>query len=140
MKNHKSEVGLKIFHCDTAISPFSIFIFHLKIYKEVKEDELIPAHLLGNMWAQTWMEIERFLLPYPGEPTLDVTPYLKNNLKDAKGMFEEAEKFFTSLGWRKLPKKFWTHSLFVEPKDRKVINATGHDPNCYLVKCVALYF
>jgi len=91
-----------------------------KVYKEVTEDDLIPAHLLGNMWAQAWTQIERFLLPYPSEPTLDVTPNLKSKLKDAKGMFLEAERFFTSLGWRKLPAKFWTHSMFVEPEDRKV--------------------
>ena len=92
-----------------------------QVYKEVTEDDLIPAHLLGNMWAQAWTQIERFLLPYPSEPTLDVTPNLKSKLKDAKGMFLEAERFFTSLGWRKLPAKFWTHSMFVEPEDRKVI-------------------
>ena len=35
-------------------------------------------------------------------------------------MFLEAEKFFVSLGWRKLPNTFWTRSMLEEPRGRKV--------------------
>ena len=33
----------------------------------VKEAEPIPAHLLGNMWAQTWENIFPLVTPYPGK-------------------------------------------------------------------------
>lgn len=91
-----------------------------KIYpKLVKPEGLIPAHLLGNMWAQNWDNIYDKMIPYPDEPTIDVTPKLKENYT-VNTMFKMAESFFMSLGWPKLPDKFWTHSLFVQPKDRKV--------------------
>ena len=33
----------------------------------------LPAHLLGNMWAQSWNNIADMLTPYPAKPSLDVT-------------------------------------------------------------------
>lgn len=33
----------------------------------------IPAHLLGNMWAQTWSNIADFTYPYPGKQLPDAT-------------------------------------------------------------------
>ena len=91
-----------------------------KVYQDVvTEDGMIPAHLLGNMWAQSWGNIYKYVVPFPEEPTLDITPLLEAN-QTVNGMFKMAEGFFTSIGWPKLPRKFWTHSLFVEPQNRKV--------------------
>lgn len=39
----------------------------------VSKDGPIPAHLLGNMWAQTWTNIADFAIPYPGKQMPDVT-------------------------------------------------------------------
>jgi len=86
----------------------------------VKDDDLIPAHLLGNLWAQTWEQTYRHVVPYPDEAALDATPYLKQRLKNVRGMFKEAEKFFVSIGWRHLPSTFWSRSMLEEPKKRKV--------------------
>ena len=33
----------------------------------------LPAHLLGNMWAQSWNNIADMLTPYPAKPSIDVT-------------------------------------------------------------------
>ena len=33
----------------------------------------IPAHLLGNMWSQTWGNIYDLVEPYEGVSDLDVT-------------------------------------------------------------------
>ena len=38
-------------------------------------------------------------------------------------MFETAEEFFNSIGWRKLPKQFWTKSMLIKPKG---LNVTCH--------------
>lgn len=34
----------------------------------------IPAHILGDMWGQSWSGIVPFTLPYPGKKMVDVTP------------------------------------------------------------------
>ena len=33
---------------------------------QIQSDGLIPAHLLGNMWAQYWVNIFDDVAPYPG--------------------------------------------------------------------------
>ncbi len=38
-----------------------------KKYPQVKDGEPIPAHLLGNMWAQEWVNIYDMVAPYPGK-------------------------------------------------------------------------
>ncbi|KAA0187077.1 hypothetical protein HAZT_HAZT010116, partial [Hyalella azteca] len=37
----------------------------------------IPAHLLGNMWAQSWSNIYDIVQPYPNKPSLDVTQFMQ---------------------------------------------------------------
>lgn len=46
-----------------------------KIYgpKIVPEKGPIPAHLLGNMWSQSWSNIAKNTVPYPGKERGDVT-------------------------------------------------------------------
>ena len=40
----------------------------------VSKDGLIPAHLLGNMWSESWENIADFTLPFPGKTMPDPTP------------------------------------------------------------------
>jgi peptidyl-dipeptidase A len=44
---------------------------------KVPEAGLIPAHLLGNMWAQEWGNIYPLVEPYKGAASIDVTKALK---------------------------------------------------------------
>ena len=46
-----------------------------KQYGESKigKNDPIPAHLLGNMWAQRWANILSFTTPYPEKQSVDVT-------------------------------------------------------------------
>ncbi len=81
----------------------------------------IPAHVLGNMWSQTWGYVYDDLAPYPGEASLDVTAGIKKKKLDSKGMVKVGEDFFVSLGMTKLPDTFWERSLFDKPKDREVV-------------------
>ena len=37
----------------------------------------IPAHTLGNMWAQDWTNLYEDLIPFPGRANVDVTSALK---------------------------------------------------------------
>ncbi|KAM6897562.1 angiotensin-converting enzyme [Xenentodon cancila] len=81
----------------------------------------IPAHLLGNMWAQTWNNIYDMMIPYPDRPNLDVTDEMARQGYNATHMFRVAEEFFISLGLAEMPREFWEKSMLVKPDDREVV-------------------
>jgi peptidyl-dipeptidase A len=81
----------------------------------------IPAHLLGNMWAQQWGTIYNSVAPKDADPGYNVTELLAQNGYDEIKMVKQAEGFFTSLGFGALPETFWTRSMFVQPQDRDVV-------------------
>ncbi|MCU8069082.1 M2 family metallopeptidase [Shewanella sp. SM32] len=81
----------------------------------------IPAHLLGNMWAQQWGNVYDLVAPNNADPGYDVTELLAKKGYDEHKMVKQAEGFFTSLGFAPLPESFWARSLFVQPKDRDVV-------------------
>ena len=87
----------------------------------VPEDKPIPAHLLGNMWAQQWGNIYPILAPANADRGYDLTQILKARNTDAKQMVRYGESFFTSLGFDPLPQTFWERSLFLKPADRDVV-------------------
>ena len=87
----------------------------------VSEDRPIPAHLLGNMWAQTWGNIYPLLAPANADRGYDLTQILKSKNTDAKQMVRYGEGFFTSVGFDPLPSTFWERSLFLKPADREVV-------------------
>lgn len=80
----------------------------------------IPAHLLGNMWAQSWGNIYEDVAPQGNASSTDIGERLKAKQYSEVEMVRTAEKFFSSLGFEPLPDTFWTRSLFVEPADRTV--------------------
>lgn len=123
---------------------------HEKYGDKVPADGLIPAHLLGNMWAQEWSNIYPLVEPYPGVSELDIGSTLKArrdaqayemlkalpadaqatrraeklNEADAwiaREMVGSAENFYTSMGIRELPDSFWAQSMFIRPRDRDVV-------------------
>ena len=69
--------------------------------------KLIPAHWLGNRWSQQW----------PGlVEAANFDEYFKG--RESKWLVEQAERFYVSLGWPKLPEVFWTKSdLYELPPD-----------------------
>lgn len=88
---------------------------------KVPVDGPIPAHLTGNMWAQSWENLYPLLEPHPGQPSLDVTAALQAKGYDEIKMVKTAEGFFTSLGLDPLPETFWERSMFTKPDDREVV-------------------
>jgi peptidyl-dipeptidase A len=88
---------------------------------KVPLDKPIPAHLLGNMWAQGWGNIYDLVAPENSDPGYDVTKLLADKGYDELKMVKGAEGFFTSLGFAPLPETFWSRSLFVKPRDRDVV-------------------
>jgi peptidyl-dipeptidase A len=87
----------------------------------VPERGPIPAHLLGNMWAQQWGNIYPLVAPKDADPGFDLTARLKAKGVGEPEMVRYGERFFQSLGFAALPKTFWERSLFVKPRDREVV-------------------
>jgi peptidyl-dipeptidase A len=81
----------------------------------------IPAHLLGNIWAQEWNNVYPLMDSPKPEQSYDLTKILQDRKTDARGMVKYGEGFFTSLGFAPLPQTFWERSLFTKPADRDVV-------------------
>src|SRR5439155_1191352 len=73
----------------------------IKKYGKVADrpDGLIPAHLLGNLWAQEWGNVYPLVAPADSGQGYDLTELLKEHKVDELGMVHYAESFFTSLGF-----------------------------------------
>ena len=59
----------------------------------------IPAHWIGNRWAQAWPGLTQ---------AADLDPLFKD--KSPEWIVEQGERFYTSLGMRALPRSFWEKS------------------------------
>ncbi|KAL8605178.1 hypothetical protein ACOMHN_031119 [Nucella lapillus] len=81
----------------------------------------IPAHLLGNLWGQVWVNLQDLMMPYPNKTALDVTPNMVKQNYTVRKLFETADEFFTSMGLKPMPKAFWDHSMFEKPKDGREV-------------------
>lgn len=81
----------------------------------------IPAHLLGNMWAQEWGNIYDIVKDDDMQAPYDLTQLVVDSGMSEQDMVKVGEKFFTSLGFKPLPETFWERSQFVQPRDRDVV-------------------
>jgi peptidyl-dipeptidase A len=83
---------------------------------------LIPAHLLGNIWAQDWSNVYPLVASKTAPSAgFDVTELLKRKGLQPLDLFKIAERFYVSLGMKPLPETFWQRSLFTKPRDREVV-------------------
>jgi peptidyl-dipeptidase A len=91
---------------------------------------MLPAHMLGNMWAQDWSNIYPLVAAPASGERYDLTAALERRKINERGLVKYAENFFTSLGYQPLPPAFWERSLFKKPADREVVchaSASGWD-------------
>ena len=89
--------------------------------KGILADGPIPAHLLGNMWAQSWGNIFEIVKPFPKKEYIDVTKRMVEKKITTIDMFRLSEEFFTSLGLKAMTPEFWNRSIIEKPKDRAII-------------------
>ncbi|KAJ9581076.1 hypothetical protein L9F63_023745, partial [Diploptera punctata] len=86
------------------------------------DDDLIPAHVLGNMWAQSWENIYDIVKPFPDASLVDVTSALQEQGFTAKKMFETSDEFYQSLG---LPENSMSYdesvAMISKPEDGRVV-------------------
>ena len=97
-----------------------------------RSDGMIPAHLLGNMWAQEWDNIYDIVAPTSVPSTYDLEAALKRQipnatstdrgqqLEAAKALARYGDSFYMSLGFDALPETFYQRSQFIRPRDRDV--------------------
>ncbi|UYV61432.1 hypothetical protein LAZ67_1004811 [Cordylochernes scorpioides] len=85
----------------------------VKLYGEevVKPDGPIPAHLLGNMWGESWNHLQDITRPFPDKQDVDITPEMVRRNVTAIQMFKISEGFFTSLGMKRMTPEFWHYSV-----------------------------
>ncbi len=81
----------------------------------------IPAHLLGNMWAQSWDNLYPLLAPPNADPGYDLSQILASRKTTAEQMTRMGEAMYLSLGFSPLPKTFWERSMLTKPRDRDVV-------------------
>ncbi|KAF5271950.1 hypothetical protein FQA39_LY07967 [Lamprigera yunnana] len=86
------------------------------------KDELIPAHVLGNMWAQNWMHIHNLVLPFP-QHNETVTDNLQKQGYTPLKMFQAADKFYQSLGLEttKMSYDVKKGAVIEKPKDHNIL-------------------
>jgi len=94
---------------------------HEKYPDVVTADGPIPAHLLGNIWAQDWTNLYPILKPANADKGYDLTKILKERKTSPIDMVKMGERFYTSIGFDPLPESFWKRSLFTKPRDRDVV-------------------
>ena len=73
------------------------------------------------MWSQTWDNIMEIVVPYPAQPSIDVTDEMKRQGYTPQKMFEKSEEFFTSIGLIPMPDEFWKKSIIEKPSDREIV-------------------
>lgn len=71
------------------------------------------------MWSQSWKPLIKNIRPFPLKPSFDVTSEMKRQKYDSSKMVKLADNFFVSLGFKPVPKDFFTRSQFKDTKDGK---------------------
>ncbi|XP_065156187.1 angiotensin-converting enzyme-like [Atheta coriaria] len=89
--------------------------------EKINRQAPLPAHILGNMWAQSWTNIFEISQPYPGRNYLDVGPEMIRQGYAPVDIFRLAEDFFVSMNMTPLPNDFWASSILEEPQDRVAV-------------------
>ncbi|XP_011706476.1 PREDICTED: angiotensin-converting enzyme-like [Wasmannia auropunctata] len=78
----------------------------------------IPAHLLGNLWSQSWEALIDVVFPNYTVVSNLTDSIIQKNYSVTK-MVKTAEDFYISLGFPPLPSEFWKKSIFEEETDRE---------------------
>jgi peptidyl-dipeptidase A len=94
---------------------------HERYGAAVPESGPLPAHLLGNIWAQDWSNVLELVSSGSSSPAYSLNDVLRRRRVSPTEMVRIGERFYTSLGIAPLPDTFWSRSLFTKPADREVV-------------------
>jgi peptidyl-dipeptidase A len=89
--------------------------------EKVPDHGLIPAELLGNMWAQEWNNIFDLVVPYPREPRSTSHARSRPNTGTRRRWCARPSSFSPSLGFDPLPPRSGSARSSRVPRDREVV-------------------
>ncbi|XP_075230792.1 angiotensin-converting enzyme-like isoform X2 [Lycorma delicatula] len=95
--------------------------------EKISREAPLPAHILGNMWAQSWSNILDITIPYPGKNYPDVTPQMLQQGYTPEALFRLAEEFYVSLNLSAMPPEFWARSVLEEPLTPTICQPSAWD-------------
>jgi len=81
----------------------------------------LPAHLLGNMWAQTWGGVAELTAPHRAVAPLSGDQGLRDQGFTPLKMFKLSNNFFEGLNLTGMPDAFWRNSIIKKPKDKDMV-------------------
>ncbi|XP_053674214.1 angiotensin-converting enzyme-like [Anopheles nili] len=70
-------------------------------------DGLIPAHLVGGMWSQSWVGFSHDIIPHP----VDIDQAFARTNWTSMDLVRRAEDLYASVGLPRMPGEFWNNSL-----------------------------
>lgn len=92
---------------------------------EMRKYEALALDLLAGRF---WVNLYSIGVPYPEEPSLDITSALLEQNYTIRRMFETSDDFYKSMGLIPLPSTFYNLSMLDKPEDREVVcHATAWD-------------
>ncbi|EFN63834.1 Angiotensin-converting enzyme, testis-specific isoform [Camponotus floridanus] len=84
-----------------------------KLYPDVVDVSLpIPAHLLGNLWSQSWEALIDIVFPNYTAIMPNLTNSMIQENYNVIKMIETVDDFYVSLGFPSLTPEFWKNSIF----------------------------
>ena len=83
--------------------------------------KMIPAHILGNMWSQSWVDLYDRLKPFENASIVDVTSAMKEQGYTALKMFEMSDQFYMSLGLPTSNMSYTGKSIIEKPTNRTIV-------------------
>lgn len=89
-----------------------------------KNDPNIPAHLLGNMWAQNWVHLYERTKPFSKGSSFDITEKMLELNVTVRDMFVRSDEFYKSLGLPSSEMSYGEKSMIERPTD-------GRDVACH---------
>ncbi|KAK7092762.1 uncharacterized protein [Littorina saxatilis] len=124
-KNFRGELEALLEQLRPLYQQLHTYVRH-RLMKQYGDDKFpksghIPAHILGNMWAQTWNNVYDLVVPFPGKESVDVTEEMVKQSWTVDRMFRTAEDFYTSLGLSAMPPRFWNYSMMERPQDGRQV-------------------
>jgi peptidyl-dipeptidase A len=94
---------------------------HEKYGEAVPGQGPLPAHMLGNIWAQDWSNVYDLVAPKTSGAGYSLTKILESRKFTPELMVKAGERFYTSIGFAPLPPTFWSRSMLAKPRDRDVV-------------------
>lgn len=85
---------------------------------ELTDHTNIPAHLLGNMWGQSWSNLYDDTKPFKNATAVDVTRKLHEQKYTPLKMFELSDEFYQSLGLESNHMSYTGESIIEKPAGR----------------------